>query len=224
MAVPTDLPAAGIDACLRGWVAVLVNSDGLTVMTERALPDLIERCGSADIIGIDMPIGLTDAPRDCDVEARPFVGPRRNSVFMTPPADVILAETYEEANALARKRYGYGISRQAYALSPNIRIVERIASLDQRLIEVHPEVSFRALIGKPLEYAKTTWNGQQVRRSALRAAGLEPPELLDEAGSVPPADVLDAAAAAWSARRYAEGIAEALPRDARRGARPAIWY
>jgi predicted RNase H-like nuclease len=48
--------------------------------------------------------------------------------------------------------------------------------------------------------------------------------VLGAAGDVPVADVLDAAAAAWSARRYAAGEAGSFPPDAPRGAREVIWY
>jgi hypothetical protein len=44
------------------------------------------------------------------------------------------------------------------------------------------------------------------------------------AGGVPVADVLDAGAAAWSARRYARGEARSLPEGWTRGAAGAIWY
>lgn len=89
---------------------------------------------------------------------------------------------------------------------------------------MHPEVSFRALARQPVAFAMTAWNGQAIRRRALGRAGIEPPEELDEAGGVPVADVLDAAAAAWSARRYAQGRAASLPEGAQRGERQVIWY
>jgi hypothetical protein len=47
---------------------------------------------------------------------------------------------------------------------------------------------------------------------------------LVEGGDVPVADVLDAAAAAWSARRYARHEERALPEGAIRGQNEVIWY
>jgi predicted RNase H-like nuclease len=77
---------------------------------------------------------------------------------------------------------------------------------------VHPEVSFQALAGgDPLPYAKKSWRGQAIRRSLLAAAGILLPEALGEADSVPPDDILDAAAAAWSAQRIASGRECCLP-------------
>lgn len=79
--------------------------------------------------------------------------------------------------------------------------------------EGHPEASFRALAGSPLRYAKRTWNGQMLRRQLLATAGIQLSDDLLEAGLVPPDDVLDAAAMAWTARRVAAGISETLPAD-----------
>jgi len=59
-----------------------------------------------------------------------------------------------------------------------------------------------------------------LRRRLLKGAGIVLPEKL---GALPLIDVLDAAAAAWSAARYARGEARSLPEGAteRIG---AIWY
>jgi predicted RNase H-like nuclease len=151
---------------------------------------------------------------------------RRNSVFMTPPAAVLEAASYAEANVIAaRVLDGKKISRQAWALQQNIAVVEAVARRDGRIIEVHPEVSFCAMRGREhLAYAKTTWNGQALRRAALATHGIVLPEQLDQAGGVPPADVLDAAAVAWTARRHARGESESLPPGRERGRPGAIWY
>ena len=214
----------GIDARPRGWVAVRPATGEPEVASAADLAALIDRFSDATVIAIDMPIGLSATARECDIAARRFVGPRRSSVFMTPPADVLFAPSYDEANRRSRERYGAGVSRQAYALSPNVRIVNELADEDPRVIEVHPEVSFRALVGDVLAYGKSTWNGQAIRRRALDAAGIPLPELLEEAGGVPPADVLDAAVAAWTARRFAAGEAGSLPADSRPGSTPVIWF
>ncbi len=65
------------------------------------------------------------------------------------------------------------------------------------------------------------------RRALLAGAGIDLPDEPGRAGRAAPDDVLDAAAAAWSARRIASGCAcsvlEHPPRDG--GGRPvAMWY
>ena len=111
------------------------------------------------------------------------------------------AEANAEANAVAPAITGKKISRQAWALRENIVLVDAVAARDGRVVEVHPEVSFRAMAGAEREHAKGTWNGQAIRRACLAREGVVLPDRLDKAGHVPVADVLDAAAA-WSARRY----------------------
>jgi predicted RNase H-like nuclease len=170
-----------------------------------------------------MPIGLrADGLRECDRLARKRVGPRWSSVFMTPPRRVLEAESFQAANALAPALMGAKISQQAWALRHTIFEVEELG--DPRVIEVHPEVSFAAMAGAHLAYPKSTWNGQMLRRRILAGQGIELPDELGEAGHVPAADVLDAAAVAWSAGRYARGIAGSLPVGARHGRREVIWY
>ena len=215
-----------MDGCRGGWVSVVLVATGpLTVAVGVDPAELIGRFADVACVGVDMPIGLPVDERGADAQARRFVGPRGSSVFAAPPAEVLAANSYAEANAIAARRAsGKKISQQAWALRANIAAVAAVAKQDGRVIEVHPEVSFRALVGEPLRFSKQSYNGQAVRRAALARVGIELPEQLEEAGVVPVADVLDAAAAAWSARRYAEGRAQSFPEDARRGAREVIWY
>jgi predicted RNase H-like nuclease len=86
------------------------------------------------------------------------------------------------------------------------------------VIEVHPEVSFRELARRPLLPKKGT-DGLVERRRLLEDAGIELPQ---SAPRIAEPDLLDATVAAWSARRYANGDAVALPEGhtARIG---AIW-
>ncbi len=95
---------------------------------------------------------------------------------------------------------------------------------DARVIEVHPEVSFRALMGEPIQWSKASWNGLRIRQRALAQAEISIPKELGDVGGIPPADIFDAAVAAWSARRYAEGSAASLPEGSRNGVREVIWY
>ncbi len=81
-----------------------------------------------------------------------------------------------------------------------------------RIVEAHPEASFRQMLGKPLEYSKKTYNGMMLRLRLLGSVGIElPGELGVEIGKVSVDDVLDAAAVAWTADRYARTEAESFP-------------
>jgi predicted RNase H-like nuclease len=221
-----DETVLGVDWYRRGWAAVaLTATEPPRTLIADDLEALIARLPGAACVAVDMPIGLPQTERAADALARKFVGPRWQSVFATPPAEVLAAATYAEANAVAAALLnGKKISQQSWALRRNITRVSDVAASDPRIIEVHPEVSFRELIGHPVAFSKTTWNGQAIRRRALAAAGIDLPDDIAEAGAVPVADVLDAAVAAWSARRYAQGQAQSLPEGAQRGERQVIWY
>jgi predicted RNase H-like nuclease len=158
-----------------------------------------------------MPLGLLDTGwRTADREARALLGPRRSSIFAIPPAPVWLAPAYAEANQMCRQLTGNGFSIQAWGLRRKL-----LEAADYRLrcrhplYEVHPELSFRAIAGAPLDDAKHAAAGQARRRRLLAAAGLVVPA--DETLRRVAVDVLDAAAVAWTARRIAAGQAEVVP-------------
>jgi predicted RNase H-like nuclease len=75
---------------------------------------------------------------------------------------------------------------------------------------------------------KKIWRGQRARLRVLEAAGIYLPEDLGQAvARVPADDVLDAAAAAWTAHRIAHDVVECLPDPPQRNVRGqsiAIWY
>jgi predicted RNase H-like nuclease len=212
--------AAGVDAALGGWIAVVVDQRGfLHAQLFSDFGDAAEGLGDAEVIGVDVPIGLPAegaGARRADLEARRTVGARRSSVFAAP-----VRVAFDEASYAAARARFRGISAQAWALKRAILEVERYAG-DPRVYEVHPEVSFWALNGGEVPFRKRSWNGMQHRLALLREAGIAvPPEL--EAGRAPVDDVLDAAAVAWTARRIANGTAQRLPADPAPG-EPTISY
>src|SRR5262249_44250360 len=147
------------------------------------------------------------APRPADIAARRFVGARASSVFPTPVRAVLEAETYAEARAVAVELTGKSVSAQSYALRHRILEVDEHAERDERVIEVHPEVSFSELGRRPL-LSKHRTDGLAERRGLLEGAGIDLP---DEVPWVAEPDLLDASVAAWSAGRYARGEALPLP-------------
>jgi predicted RNase H-like nuclease len=213
------VPVAGVDGYRGGWVAVELDAAGeASARTGRQLTDLLGT--EATVVAVDIPIGIPEgATRAADAEARRFVGARGSSVFTTPPRAALLAETFAEANLVARELTGKGLSQQSFALRHRILEVDAQAEADERIVEIHPEVSFCELAGRPLAYSKHKPEGLAERRELLEAAGIAPP---DRPTGVPEADLLDAVVAAWTAARFARGEARPLPagHEARIG---AIW-
>ena len=221
---------AGADVAKGKWVVVVLrDGDFDHAIVTKNLTDFLGETQGLGVLAVDIPIGLPEGKehRQCDLAAREFLRPRSSSVFSTPPRPVIEESTYDEANRLSKREYGRGVSCQAYALRAKILEVDPIAASNDRIIEVHPEVCFCAMKGGPLDYSKHSWNGQAERRQLIARAGIELPDELEDAGTVPPDDLLDAAAAAWTAWRVAGGKAEILPSSAAgcdTSRRRVIWF
>jgi predicted RNase H-like nuclease len=225
----------GLDACLAGWVGVLL--DGTGALAGSVLAPYVAQAydhaavlagGPLAAVGVDIPIGLpSSGPRQADLLAAKALGPRRSSVFATPVRAALVAPTHAEGSAINVAATGKGMSMQAYRLGPKVFDVDAwCRGLDVAVREVHPEVSFAELAGGPLPYPKKTWAGQARRRSLLRDAGVVLGDALGPADRVPVDDVLDAAVAAWTARRVALGTARSLPsppEDVGDGWPAAIW-
>jgi predicted RNase H-like nuclease len=142
--------AAGVDMAGGGW-AVVVLEDNRVVEAFRSESFAEALLVEAEVVGVDIPIGIPEAgPRPADVEARRFVGARGSSVFPTPVRKVLEAPTYAEAREVAVELTGKSVSAQSYALRHRILEVDEHASRDERVIEVHPEVSFSELAHRPL--------------------------------------------------------------------------
>jgi predicted RNase H-like nuclease len=170
------------------------------------------------VVAVDMPMGLVDAGvRACDVAARRALGPRRSSVFPAPARPLLACAGYADALAAGRALDGRGLSRQAWNLAPRIAEVDAVLSpsLQARIIEASPELSFATMAGAPLAAAKRTSNGAATRRGLVaRHVGRLPVPVPRGAR---PDDVLDAAALVWTARRVAAGTALTLGDGGRDG-------
>jgi predicted RNase H-like nuclease len=221
---------AGADITKGRWVVVVLRNGGFHDATVVDTLDVfLDHDPDVEIIAADIPIGLPTGKgcRQCDLAAKRFLKPNSATVFLAPPKSIVEAPTYKAANDLSWQEYGRGVSAQAYALRTKILEVAPIAAKDERVVEAHPEVCFRAMKKSPLQHGKKSWNGQIERRAILGGRGIRLPNHLERAGDVPPDDLLDAAAAAWTAWRVAEGEAKVLPESAQgctTKRRSVIWY
>lgn len=219
-----------MDGYRGGWVVVTarITSGASTVDCVRELDSLIDRVrsGELDAVGIDMPIGLpSHAPRASDGQLRVHLGVRRASLFPTPPRTVLDATDYRDALVLARAATGVGLSKQAWNLVPKIRELDALMTTDlqPRVSEAHPESSFAELAGSPLGTRKHTREGHDERLRLLVPSFPDVADHLTRHRAIA-TDVLDAFAAAWTARRMASGTARWFGDDERdaRGLRMTV--
>ena len=201
----------GVDGWRGAWVGALLESRTVTLM---ALPDIaaVLAVHRVHLVAIDMPIGLADnGVRACDVEARRLLVGAGSSVFPAPLRRALACEDYATACVESREASGKALSMQTWNLVPAIRALDDAlgAPPTDRVVEVHPELSFRAL--DPAVRDRTgSARGTVQRLRALRAVMDVEEALAAAPAGIPVVDALDSCAAAWSARRLAGGRGECV--------------
>jgi predicted RNase H-like nuclease len=177
----------GVDGWRGAWVGAVLEGRSVTLL---ALPDAaaVLAVPGVEVVGIDMPVGLSDdGRRRCDADARRLLGACR----------------------ISREASGRALSVQAWNLVPSIRSLDDALGRppDDRVVEVHPELAFRALDPRVAD-PKATARGLAQRIRALEPVMNVLDALSAAPARVPAVDALDACAAAWSARRLADGLGE----------------
>jgi predicted RNase H-like nuclease len=217
----------GVDGWRGGWVGALLEAGRVTLL---ALPDVdaVLDVAGVEVVGIDMPIGLSDdGPRACDVAARKRLGRAGSSVFPAPLRPVLDSPDYATACTVSRAACGKAMSVQSWNLVPSIRALDEAlgAAPAAQVHEVHPELAFRALDPRVTD-RKASARGLAQRVRALQPAMDVLDALAEAPAGFPVVDALDACAAAWSAQRIAAGTAECVGDDTldSRGRPMQIWW
>ncbi|MGY1650876.1 DUF429 domain-containing protein [Geodermatophilus sp. SYSU D01119] len=202
----------GVDGWRGAWVGALLEGRTVRLLHLRdagavlAVPD-------AEVVAVDMPIGLSDdGPRACDQQAKALLGSAGSSVFASPVRPVLATDDYAEARRISvAATGGTSLSAQAFRLVPSIRALDDALGEPPpgHVVEVHPELAFRVGLGGVTD-PKATARGMAQRLAALRAVMDVEEALLAAPPRVPAIDALDACAAAWSARRVADGTDECV--------------
>jgi predicted RNase H-like nuclease len=201
----------GVDGWRGAWVGALLDGRSVTLL---ALPDVaaVLAVPDVEVVAIDMPIGLSDdGRRACDDAARRLLGRAGSSVFPAPLRPVLASVDYVDACRISVQASTKALSKQAWNLVPAIRALDDALGdppLD-RVVEVHPELAFRALSPDVVD-PKVTARGTMQRLAALRPAMDVEPALAVAPTGIPMIDALDACAAAWSAQRIATGVGECV--------------
>jgi predicted RNase H-like nuclease len=228
----------GVDGFKSEWCAVLRNldTDELCVRVV-SFQDLIALPENPTIVAVDVPIGLLDVTfkggRTCERLARPIVGsPLSRTVLSTVGRVALAAVTRFEASQLSRAAGGIGISAHAWGFKVKLlEVDDAMTPTRQQVIhEVHPELSFREMAGRPLQFSKKTAEGEKERVAALIAGGFPEPRATraSQGLRVPRDDFLDACAALWTAERIQKGAAKRVPaiveKPDARGLDMAMWF
>ncbi len=215
-----QLFVAGADGCRKGWVVFTVF--GVSTTSEAPYPDtsvrvernlaqmLRDRPEGLVSIGIDIPIGLIDRPRECDLKARELLGkPRSNSVFPAPCRAALSASSYSEGSEINRKKTGKKLTLQSWGIIPKIEQVDNAlrGCAQGWAFEVHPELCFWAMNQRtPMGHSKKKSAGKLERANLLvQSFPSLHHHLTTKDSGVAADDLLDAAAAAWTALRHYQG-------------------
>lgn len=232
----------GVDWDSGGWIAVGYPESGEPEAASfESIAEFWEEYGTDAVrTVVDVPIGLCgsreepnrnanddELSRECDDLARTVIGPRSSSVFTAPCKAAAKAaangKSYDDVNQTNRDHTGKGLMQQAANISTGIREVEELIlekGVEDRLLEGHPEVCFRAFADDDLEFNKKTAPGMAERLQALKDATeydegtwLELAKSLgDEGETTGTDDLLDALALALTAKADEDEF-QKLPED-----------
>lgn len=215
----------GVDGCRAGWLAIGLEAESSWQVN--IFPDassLWNHHRDASLILIDIPIGLKGgrAERRCDPEARKLLGPRRSSVFPAPCRQAIYAQSYQEACDVNQRLTGKRLSVENWNIIPKIRVVDCLLSDDTaargRLREIHPELCFWGLAGRPMQHAKKRSEGLSERTQLLQSIYPQTTDIIAHVLSayrrkdVARNDILDALSAAVTARIGGQNLAS-IPQE-----------
>lgn len=214
----------GADARAGGWVVVLLKDGRLHAMERhRAFADVLARAEDAEVVAVDVPLGHDDPTgrkaegrRACDVAARAFVGPVADRIGHVPPPVLFTHPDRAQAVREAEAKGWPAPSERLWSLRVRMDEAQAAAKADDRIVEVHPELSFHTLLREHtdrdhLVRPQATWDGLVERLGLLHKVGLRPARSFGGLGLVTPQDVLSATVAAWSALRVADGSARRFP-------------
>ncbi|WP_367996073.1 DUF429 domain-containing protein [Haloferax volcanii] len=165
-----DRFVVGVDACPLGWLATVIDADGVRTETYEEFDELYETYADVDQILVDIPIGFPEGERRrCDEDASDLLGSRGISVFYPPCRSAAELEDYQKASDEHRDRIGHGLSRQAHNIRQKILQVSDVVGerYDGVVRESHPELCFAALNGQPIAYSKSSDRGRGLRMKLL---------------------------------------------------------
>jgi len=235
----------GLDWASKGWFGVVLADDGnWTTDLFPSIWSVWKEYSDAERILVDIPIGLpADERRACDVQAKQRLDSRQRSVFYTPTRAAVYEQNLDDAKELNERTAGYSIQNQAWSIVPRIRELDEFLDMypgaRDRVSETHPEVCLYALNGgSAVADSKQTEAGIEKRRELLAEEYADATAIYEqsvgrytEPDYAPTVsgvdDIVDALAAAVTARRDSDGLSrlpEPTPPADERGLPMQIVY
>ena len=188
----------GVDGCRCGWFSVgFSGSHQYELKAFFSFDDLLDYYEAANLILVDMPIGLPDGSgeRLCDKEARNRLRPYTSSVFRAPTRAAMkhLVDTpgdkpgaREAERGITRKfnpNNVKSLSEQTLAIMPKIAQIDELLPREETpyVREVHPEICFWALNGEnPVRPNKHEKKGIENRICVLRRQEPQTKEIFEQ--------------------------------------------
>lgn len=160
---------------------------------EEDFSELLQNKHGFDLLLVDVPIGLPDNEEtlvhreEVDSLARSVTG-RSSSVFPVPSREAAKqayeGADYEDVAKQNEQDIAKGLTKQSYQIAAGIGEIDELLKENEKarevVIEGHPEVCFRGLLGCQLRYSKDTAAGVGERLKALRSCIDQPGALLEE--------------------------------------------
>ena len=133
--------------------------------------------------------------------------------------DKDIVKSHQEASAITMAISNRKVTRQTMNILPRIRevdgLLQQSSGLSARMSEVHPELVFMEMNGKPIAESKRSAEGRARRLKCLHDVfGSDAVESCIEMIDGTPIkldDLMDASACCWSAGRIGRGTHHALP-------------
>lgn len=228
--------AAGVDWAGDGWLAVLFEDGSYCDYTfEETFEGLWEERSLPATVLVDVPIGLPEdlaslsVREELDSRARKMTR-RSSSVFPVPSREACRkayedTASYEDVAEQNEADLEKGLNWQSYYIAAGIGEVDAYLhkkdDAEETLLESHPEVCFRALLDRRLEYNKNSAAGVGERLEALDKRLGQPGQTLakvtidlqGESSGIAVDDVLDAIVLGVTASVGKERLEYLRPRE-----------
>jgi predicted RNase H-like nuclease len=232
---------AGVDGCKGGWIVAMADNwpcrESLHLVLCPDFKTVLKAAQDCTAVAVDIPIGLPsdNSERLCDKLARRQLGSRASSVFRVPPRQALRAADYEQFKSLHISVAGAGAAKQTWAITKKIIEVDSCMTpqLQTKVFEIHPELTWQRLAGKPL-MSKHKREGIEQRYEILKESVNELDTLIQShlrtGKTANMDDFLDALVGLAAAHelahnpRYKNRLPQDDPPTDARGLRMEIWY